>query len=422
MPHYGHRPHHGRAPRDRRAWARNPAATNSRRSSSTRSSASRASTRRATGRERSRRSSRASCRPIRRWPRAAATSTCGTWCAGRASATTTTRSAARCSRTSCSASTMRSDASSTISAPPRPAPRSAAACCCCSGPPSGGKSTLVILLKRGLEEYSYTDDGALYAVQGCPVNESPLHLVPHTLRSQFRETYGVDIIGELCPSCRLRVEQRVRRRLHEDAGAAHLHLRSRPHRHRHLRAARSDDRGPRRPRRLGRPVEGRRVRRRRRSARVVVVRRGVRGEPRHARDDRDPEGEARVPLPAADADAGEERQGVALPADPRRRDDRRAHQPRGVPQVPAGARERGAARPDGDHPGAVHARLPRRGEDLPEADQLGRAGVPRSASRSARAAHGRGVRDPHAPARRRGQGRRLRQARPRCRRARRSTA
>ena len=31
------------------------------------------------------------------------------------------------------------------------------------GPPSGGKSTLVILLKRGLEEYSYTDAGALYA-------------------------------------------------------------------------------------------------------------------------------------------------------------------------------------------------------------------------------------------------------------------
>src|ERR671919_1857578 len=62
------------------------------------------------------------------------------------------------------------------------------------GPPSGGKSTLVILLKRGLEEYSYTDDGALYAVQGCPVNDSPLHLVPHSLRSQFRETYGADIV------------------------------------------------------------------------------------------------------------------------------------------------------------------------------------------------------------------------------------
>src|SRR5438034_4611991 len=31
------------------------------------------------------------------------------------------------------------------------------------GPPSGGKSSLVILLKRGLEEYSHTDAGAMYA-------------------------------------------------------------------------------------------------------------------------------------------------------------------------------------------------------------------------------------------------------------------
>jgi serine protein kinase len=74
------------------------------------------------------------------------------------------------------------------------------------GPPSGGKSTLVILLKRGLEEYSYTDAGALYGIQGCPVHESPLHLIPHTLRSSFRETYGVEISGEICPHCRVRLE------------------------------------------------------------------------------------------------------------------------------------------------------------------------------------------------------------------------
>src|SRR5712671_2914706 len=69
------------------------------------------------------------------------------------------------------------------------------------GPPSGGKSSLVILLKRGLEEYSHTDAGALYAIHGCPVHESPLHLVPHTLRGQVRQTHGVDISGELCPHC-----------------------------------------------------------------------------------------------------------------------------------------------------------------------------------------------------------------------------
>src|SRR5688572_25643791 len=73
------------------------------------------------------------------------------------------------------------------------------------GPPSGGKSTMVILLKRGLEEYSRTDAGALYAIHGCPVHESPLHLVPHTLRGQFRQTYGVDIGGELCPYCASRL-------------------------------------------------------------------------------------------------------------------------------------------------------------------------------------------------------------------------
>jgi serine protein kinase len=75
------------------------------------------------------------------------------------------------------------------------------------GPPSGGKSSMVILLKRGLEEYSNTDAGALYAIHGCPVHESPLHLVPHTLRAQFRSTYGVEIAGELCPHCTSRLAQ-----------------------------------------------------------------------------------------------------------------------------------------------------------------------------------------------------------------------
>lgn len=76
------------------------------------------------------------------------------------------------------------------------------------GPPSGGKSSLVILLKRGLEEYSRTEDGAVYAIQGCPVHESPLHLIPHALRAEFRNAYGVEISGELCPHCRNRLEER----------------------------------------------------------------------------------------------------------------------------------------------------------------------------------------------------------------------
>src|ERR1700716_1710219 len=75
------------------------------------------------------------------------------------------------------------------------------------GPPSGGKSTLAILLKRGLEEYSRTDDGALYAIKGSPMHESPLNLVPASLRGAFRETYGVDINGELSPWARDRLER-----------------------------------------------------------------------------------------------------------------------------------------------------------------------------------------------------------------------
>ena len=70
------------------------------------------------------------------------------------------------------------------------------------GPPSGGKSTLAILLKRGLEEYSRTDEGALYAIKGSPLRESPLNVVPTSLRAQFRETYGVEIVGELSPWAR----------------------------------------------------------------------------------------------------------------------------------------------------------------------------------------------------------------------------
>jgi len=67
------------------------------------------------------------------------------------------------------------------------------------GPPSGGKSSVVILLKRALEEYSHTDEGALYALQGSPLNETPLSLIPASMRPKFRETYGIDLEGQLTP-------------------------------------------------------------------------------------------------------------------------------------------------------------------------------------------------------------------------------
>ncbi|MDN2676351.1 serine protein kinase [Janthinobacterium sp. SUN033] len=75
------------------------------------------------------------------------------------------------------------------------------------GPPSGGKSTMVILLKRGLEEYSHSSEGALYGIAGCPVHESPLHLVPHSMRADFRASYDAELQGELCPHCRARLEE-----------------------------------------------------------------------------------------------------------------------------------------------------------------------------------------------------------------------
>jgi serine protein kinase len=74
------------------------------------------------------------------------------------------------------------------------------------GPVSGGKSTLVALLKKGLEKYSRTDAGAVYAIKGCPMQEEPLHLVPLELRPDFHREYGVKIEGDLCPVCRLRLE------------------------------------------------------------------------------------------------------------------------------------------------------------------------------------------------------------------------
>lgn len=75
------------------------------------------------------------------------------------------------------------------------------------GPVSGGKSTLVAMLKRGLEKYSREERGSLYAIKGCPMHEEPLHLIPKELRGDFQKAYGVYIEGELCPSCRMMVEQ-----------------------------------------------------------------------------------------------------------------------------------------------------------------------------------------------------------------------
>src|SRR6201990_2785770 len=83
------------------------------------------------------------------------------------------------------------------------------------GPVGGGKSTIVSMLKRGLEEWTRTDAGAVYAIKDCPMHEEPLHLIPQELRAEVAKHYGIYIEGELCPQCRYNLEHVYRGR-HED--------------------------------------------------------------------------------------------------------------------------------------------------------------------------------------------------------------
>ena len=70
------------------------------------------------------------------------------------------------------------------------------------GPPAGGKSTIAALLKRALERYTRTDAGATYAIKGCPMQEEPLHLIPHDIRPALMGKFGIYVEGDLCPRCR----------------------------------------------------------------------------------------------------------------------------------------------------------------------------------------------------------------------------
>src|SRR5437660_1537604 len=75
------------------------------------------------------------------------------------------------------------------------------------GPPSSGKSQLVILLKRGLEAYTQTEEGAVYAIADCPQHEDPLNLMPHPLRQDVQAETGIQVEVELCPLCALHVRE-----------------------------------------------------------------------------------------------------------------------------------------------------------------------------------------------------------------------
>jgi serine protein kinase len=83
------------------------------------------------------------------------------------------------------------------------------------GPVGGGKSTIVNMLKRGLEVWTTTEAGAVYAIKDCPMHEEPLHLIPHQLRGEVEKHYGIYIEGDLCPQCRYALEKTYGGR-HED--------------------------------------------------------------------------------------------------------------------------------------------------------------------------------------------------------------
>ena len=83
------------------------------------------------------------------------------------------------------------------------------------GPVGGGKSTIVNMLKRGLEDWTKIDEGAVYAIKDCPMHEEPLHLIPHQLRGEVEKHYGIYIEGDLCPQCRYALEHTYGGR-HED--------------------------------------------------------------------------------------------------------------------------------------------------------------------------------------------------------------
>jgi len=69
------------------------------------------------------------------------------------------------------------------------------------GPVGSGKSSLVEKLQRGLEA-----NEPFYAIDGCPMFEEPLHLIPRHLRKEFDKMLGTHIEGDLCPVCRFRLK------------------------------------------------------------------------------------------------------------------------------------------------------------------------------------------------------------------------
>ena len=70
------------------------------------------------------------------------------------------------------------------------------------GPVGAGKSSLVEKLQRGLEGL-----GPIYMIEGSPMFEEPLLLIPRHLRQEFEKMLDVRIEGDLCPVTRWRLRE-----------------------------------------------------------------------------------------------------------------------------------------------------------------------------------------------------------------------
>src|SRR3989304_2029406 len=78
------------------------------------------------------------------------------------------------------------------------------------GPVGSGKSSLVERLHRGLENAD-----PVHVIEGCPMFEEPLHLIPRHLRKEFDKMLGGQIEGDLCPVCRFRLMDEFKGRYEE---------------------------------------------------------------------------------------------------------------------------------------------------------------------------------------------------------------
>lgn len=85
------------------------------------------------------------------------------------------------------------------------------------GPVGSGKSSLVEKLQHGLEDHE-----PFYAIDGCPMFEEPLHLIPRHLRREFEKMLGVHIEGDLCPVCRFRLREEFGERYEEVPVITHM--------------------------------------------------------------------------------------------------------------------------------------------------------------------------------------------------------